>query len=203
MILVCAVMKISEVECRWPGWRIWEDFSLMRWSFLMLLPQGDMRCAVTMLQTAVSFYTQVLRWFATYAQCVPVMSCLLLVQTSLVLTSWDILRYLDISWYIKIYLDISWYILIILTPGQRTLYRRGPAPRDRELLHQVKPSAAQCGWWANSAWCQVAGAVPESRTMALLREARSAQSTDQVPLDVEVVARDPHCILWTSLKHGV
>ena len=30
MILVCAVMKISEVECRWPGWRIWEDFSLMR-----------------------------------------------------------------------------------------------------------------------------------------------------------------------------
>ena len=98
MILVCAVMKISEVECRWPGWRIWEDFSLMRWSFLMLLPQGDMRCAVTMLQTAVSFYTQVLRWFATYAQCVPVMSCLLLVQTSLVLTSWDILIYLDISW---------------------------------------------------------------------------------------------------------
>ena len=108
MILVCAVMKISEVECRWPGWRIWEDFSLMRWSFLMLLPQGDMRCAVTMLQTAVSFYTQVLRWFATYAQCVPVMSCLLLVQTSLVLTSWDILRYLDISRYILIYLDISW-----------------------------------------------------------------------------------------------
>mmetsp|Transcript_32408 Transcript_32408/g.53252 ORF Transcript_32408/g.53252 Transcript_32408/m.53252 type:complete len:285 (-) Transcript_32408:116-970(-) len=59
---------------------------------LIVLSKGDMRCAVTMLQTAVSFYTQV---------------------------------------------------------------------NEHSIV-------------------EVAGAVPESRTMALLREARSAQSTDQV-----------------------
>ena len=80
--------------------------------------------------------------------------------------------HLDISWYILIYC-----ILIILTPGQRTLHRRGPGIGSCCTKWNISCCTM---WWANSAWCQVAGAVPESRTMALLREARSAQSTDQV-----------------------
>lgn len=159
MILVCAVMKISEVECRWPGWRIWEDFSL--------IPGRHALCSDYAADGCELLYPGAALICNICAMC----SCHFLSTPGPNQSRFDILLYLDISWY-----TVSWSSWpqvnehsIVEAQGSEVA-----APSDTSR-------AARCGWWANSAWCQVAGAVPESRTMALLREARSAQSTDQVP----------------------